>query len=126
MKSIKRIVLGMSLLFFTFIMTGCGEAAADVDISERIDEQETPVLTWGVKADTNLFGYYNIESGEIEGFDVDIAKALTEEMTDGTGEAKFVEVTSTNFASPVPSVISSVRAFAISTSKPSISPDSIL
>src|SRR5690625_6556354 len=76
MKSIKRIVLGMSLLFFTLIMTGCGEAAADVDISERIDEQETPVLTWGVKADTNLFGYYNIESGEIEGFDVDIAKAL--------------------------------------------------
>ena len=86
MKSIKRIVLGMSLLFFTLIMTGCGEAAADVDISERIDEQETPVLTWGVKADTNLFGYYNIESGEIEGFDVDIAKALTEEMTDGTGK----------------------------------------
>src|SRR5690625_5663204 len=88
MKSIKRIVLGMSLLFFTLIMTGCGEAAADVDTSERIDEQETPVLTWGVKADTNLFGYYNIEYGEIEGFDVDIAKALTEEMTDGTGRSE--------------------------------------
>ena len=94
MKSIKRIALGIGLLFFTFIMTGCGEAAADVDIAERIDEQETPILNWGVKADTNLFGYYNIESGEIEGFDIDIAKALTEEMTNGTGEAKFVEVTS--------------------------------
>lgn len=94
MKFIKRMVLGMSLLFFTLIMTGCGEAVADVDIAERIEEQENPTLTWGVKADTNLFGYYNIESGEIEGFDVDIAKALTDEMTDGTGEAKFVEVTS--------------------------------
>ena len=39
MKFIKRMVLGMSLLFFTLIMTGCGEAVADVDIAERIEEQ---------------------------------------------------------------------------------------
>ena len=94
MKFMKRIIIGLGLLFLAFVVTGCGQAAADVDIAERIDEQETPVLTWGVKADTNLFGYYNIESAQIEGFDVDIAKALTDEMTNGTGKAEFVEVTS--------------------------------
>lgn len=94
MKFMKRIIIGLGLLLLAFVATGCGQAAADVDIAERIDNQETPVLTWGVKADTNLFGYYNIESAQIEGFDVDIAKALTDEMTNGTGKAEFVEVTS--------------------------------
>lgn len=94
MKFMKRIIVGLGLLLLAFVVTGCGQAAADVDIAERIDEQKTPVLTWGVKADTNLFGYYNIESAQIEGFDVDIAKALTDEMTNGTGKAEFVEVTS--------------------------------
>src|SRR5699024_11814440 len=94
MKSMKRVAIWISFVFLSLLITGCGKATADVDITERIEQQDTPILTWGVKADTNLFGYYNIESGEIEGFDVDIAKALTDEMTNGTGEAKFVEVTS--------------------------------
>lgn len=94
MKYMKRMTISLGLLLLAFVVTGCGQAAANVDIVERIEAQEEPVLTWGVKADTNLFGYYNIESGEIEGFDVDIAKALTNEMTNGTGEAVFVEVTS--------------------------------
>lgn len=94
MKFIKRFVTVLGLLMLTFILSSCGEAAANVDIASRIDNAETPRLTWGVKADTNLFGYYNIAEGEIQGFDVDIAKALTDEMTNGEGEAEFVEVTS--------------------------------
>lgn len=94
MKFIKRFVKVLGLLMLTFILSACGEAAANVDIASRIDNAETPTLTWGVKADTNLFGFYNIAEGEIQGFDVDIAKALTDEMTNGEGEAEFVEVTS--------------------------------
>lgn len=94
MKSIKKIILSISLIGIALIAVGCGEAAADVDIAARLEEQDAPVLTWGVKADTNLFGFYNIESAQIEGFDIDIGKALTAEMTNGTGEAEFVEVTS--------------------------------
>lgn len=94
MKTMKRFVSFLGLLVLVFVLGACGEAAANVDIAERIDHAETPVLTWGVKADTNLFGYYNIAEGEIEGFDVDIASALTDEMTNGEGEAEFVEVTS--------------------------------
>jgi putative glutamine transport system substrate-binding protein len=94
MKLIKRFVTIFGLFLLTFVLAACGEAAANVDIASRMDNAETPVLTWGVKADTNLFGYYNIAEGEIQGFDVDIAKALTDEMTNGQGEAEFVEVTS--------------------------------
>lgn len=94
MKWLKRILVGMSLLVVTFVLSGCSEAVAEVNIADRIQRSEQPTLTWGVKADTNLFGMYNIESGKIEGFDVDIAKAITDEMTNGEGKAEFVEVTS--------------------------------
>jgi len=94
MKLIKRIVMGIGLILMAIIVAGCGQAAAEVDIAERIENSETPVITWGVKADTNLFGMYNVDSGQIEGFEVDLAKALTDEMTNGEGKAEFVEVTS--------------------------------
>ena len=94
MKRMKHIILGFSILLMTLMLIGCGEAVANVDIGERIKSEEVPVLTWGVKADTNLFGFYNIQTGKIEGFDIDIASALTDEMTNGKGIAEFVEVTS--------------------------------
>jgi putative glutamine transport system substrate-binding protein len=94
MKFSKRLLMGLSLILIALVTTACGEAAASRDIAQRIETQDTPVITWGVKADTNLFGFYNIESGQIEGFDIDIGKALTDEMTNGEGVAEFVEVTS--------------------------------
>lgn len=94
MKWMKHKLLGFSLLIVTLVLVGCGEAVAEVDIAQRLQSEETPVVTWGVKADTNLFGFYNIQAGQIEGFDIDIAAALTDEMTDGRGVSEFVEVTS--------------------------------
>lgn len=94
MKRLRQILFGAMMAIALLTITACGQAAADVDIADRIETQEEPQLTWGVKADTNLFGFYNISAGQIEGFDIDIAKALTEEMTDGQGVAEFVEVTS--------------------------------
>lgn len=94
MKQLKQIVFSLSFLFLAFLLTGCGQAVADADIAERLDTEESPILTWGVKADTNLFGFYNIETAQLEGFDIDIGKALTDEMTNGQGRAEFVEVTS--------------------------------
>lgn len=91
MKNALKWLLLTSLIL---ILTACGKSAAAVNISERIKESEYPVITWGVKVDTNLFGYYNIETGEIEGFDIDIAKALTEEIGGENARPEFVEVTS--------------------------------
>jgi putative glutamine transport system substrate-binding protein len=94
MKKLKRLLLLFSLMIGAVILTACGEAVAEQDIAQRIEASETPVITWGTKADTNLLGIYDVEQGEIVGFDVDIAEALTDEITDGQGVAEIVEVTS--------------------------------
>ncbi len=94
MKRIKKLSLLVSLLISAIILTACGEAVAEQDIAQRIESSEAPVITWGTKADTALLGIYDVEEGEIVGFDIDIAKALTEEMTDGKGTAQIVEATS--------------------------------
>lgn len=53
----------------------------------------THKITWGVKADTRLMGLMNIKTGQIEGFDIDIAKAVTKKI-DAKAKAEFVQVTS--------------------------------
>ncbi|KRN93542.1 amino acid ABC transporter periplasmic protein [Pediococcus stilesii] len=56
--------------------------------------QKTDSLTWGVKADTKLFGLMNVKTSQIEGFDIDMAKALTKKMLGKDAKANFVQVTS--------------------------------
>ncbi|WP_415873130.1 glutamate ABC transporter substrate-binding protein [Brochothrix thermosphacta] len=85
----KLIFILMTLSLF---LVGCGKQVADQSSSERI--QTKPTITWGVKTDTRLFGLTNIATGEIEGFDIDIAKALTKEIGGKDAKAVFVEVTS--------------------------------
>lgn len=94
MEKIKKTLLLFSLVIGTVILTACGEAVADQNIAQRIESSEEPVITWGTKADTALLGIYDVEQGEIVGFDVDIAKALTDEITDGKGRAEIIEATS--------------------------------
>ncbi|MHC5267803.1 transporter substrate-binding domain-containing protein [Enterococcus sp. LJL98] len=83
----------MLCVIFLFAFAACGKRSlAEQDILTRISE--TPRIFWGVKNDTRLFGLMNIETREVEGFDIDIAKALTNELLGPEGEAVFVEVTS--------------------------------
>ncbi|MDY6064919.1 MAG: transporter substrate-binding domain-containing protein [Finegoldia sp.] len=85
----------LALLFSLVFLSGCaGSSVADQDIKKSLEEAEKPKINWGVKYDTNLFGMYNITDQEVQGFDIDIAKALTDVITDGRGEANFIEVTS--------------------------------
>lgn len=95
MRKMKNYSLLFLLILPLLILGACtSNAVAEQDISQRIEESSSPRITWGVKADTNLFGLYNIAKGEIEGFDIDIAKALTEIITGDAENADFVEVTS--------------------------------
>ncbi len=87
----------LSVLFlFSFLMltlTGCkSSTVADQNILDKA--KETNQITWGVKYDTKLFGLINIEKRKVEGFDIDIAKAITKEMLGEDAKADFVEVTS--------------------------------
>jgi len=96
MKGLKKYLLLSFTILFTFALSGCvsAQSLADQDIMERVEQEEDPTIRWGVKANTNLFGYYNIAEQEIQGFDVDIAKALTDVITNGQGTAELVEVSS--------------------------------
>ncbi|MDU7281099.1 MAG: glutamine ABC transporter substrate-binding protein, partial [Leuconostoc citreum] len=56
-------------------------------------------IVWGVKADTKLFGLMNTKTGKPEGFDIDIAKALTVQISKQTGvpmSAEFVPVSASS------------------------------
>ena len=91
-KTFKPVAL-LLLLFPLLLLAACSsESLSAVDINDRLEDN--PEIVWGVKVDTRLFGLYNIEKNKIEGFDIDIAKALTKEMTGDAANAKFVEVTS--------------------------------
>src|SRR5699024_11487557 len=48
---------------------------------------------WGVRADTRLFGLTNVKTGKIEGFEIDLAHALTKQMLGKDATASFVTTT---------------------------------
>ncbi|MGY3750641.1 transporter substrate-binding domain-containing protein [Vagococcus acidifermentans] len=76
-----------------FLLSACSaKSLSDEDALERI--QNSKKIVWGVKNDTRLFGLMNIETRQVEGFDIDIAKAITEDILGEDGQAEFVEVTS--------------------------------
>lgn len=81
------VVMGLSV-----ILGGCGSKVSEKDTLSSVSQTNT--IIWGVKADTNLFGLMDIKTGKIKGFDVDIAKALTQHILGPSGRAKFVQVTS--------------------------------
>ncbi|GCF93632.1 glutamine ABC transporter substrate-binding protein [Enterococcus florum] len=94
MSNFKKKVSFLILVLLAMVgLSGCrGGSVANVNIAERIEEE--PVITWGVKYDTRLFGMMNIETREVEGFDIDIARAITKQILGEEGQADFVEVTS--------------------------------
>lgn len=94
MKKIKKYLALACFLASLFFISGCSQGSAHQDISQTIKENDQPTIVWGVKADTNLFGQYSVEEGRITGFDIDLAQAITDKITDGKGRAEFVEVTS--------------------------------
>lgn len=90
-RSYKPVLLAVMMV----VLAGCRSTnLAERDILDRIEESPSQKIVWGVKADTNLFGLYNIAESEIQGFDIDIAKAITDVITGDEANAEFIEVTS--------------------------------
>lgn len=84
------LLLGLMVTLLT-VLSGCGDNLAQQDVMARV--KRTNHITWGVKNDTRLFGLMNIKTGEIEGFDVDIATAISQEIFGKDVDVKFVPVT---------------------------------
>lgn len=68
------------LLAVAAFVSGCSPdpGASETSVLEEIKQRDKLVV--GVKYDTRLFGLKDPKTGEVEGFDVDIAKALAKHL----------------------------------------------
>ncbi|WP_125702720.1 transporter substrate-binding domain-containing protein [Lacticaseibacillus daqingensis] len=92
MKLFKQTLAMVVALGLAAVLTACGQDAASRDALAHAKEVNT--IVWGVKADTRLFGLMNVKTGKIQGFDVDMARALTKQILGPSAEATLVQVTS--------------------------------
>lgn len=73
--------------------SGSGSSSKESKNSlEAIKEKDK--IVFGVKNDTRLFGLKDPKTGNIEGFDIDIAKEITKIILGDESKAEFKEVTS--------------------------------
>jgi glutamate transport system substrate-binding protein len=88
---------------FALVAAACGDDEPSADDGEQPQEfpagttmaelQEAGEITIGVKYDVPPFGFTNPETGDVEGFDVDLGRAIADEL--GV-EANFIEAISDN------------------------------
>ncbi len=101
LKNKKMFTFMFLLVLSVFALAACGggEEPAKEGTStegqsalEAIKAQDK--IVWGVKNDTKLFGLMNPSTSEVEGFDIDIAKAITAIILGDESKVEFKEVTS--------------------------------
>ncbi|QNQ82895.1 transporter substrate-binding domain-containing protein [Lactobacillus sp. PV037] len=69
------------------MLSACGRKSVKQEVTE------SDKIVWGVKADTRLFGLMSIKDGKIEGFEIDLANALTKKILGSQGKAEFIQTT---------------------------------
>jgi aspartate/glutamate/glutamine transport system substrate-binding protein len=93
-KNFMKITL-VSIMTASFL-AGCSgdkdSKGSSKDVFSQIKEDKK--IVFGVKHDTRLFGLKNPSTGDVEGFDIDLSKALTEEMFGDDVKPEYIEVTS--------------------------------
>lgn len=95
MKKLKRITSALGILsLLVIVLTACGSRKSLSQQDVLQNDRASNTITWGVKADTKLFGLMDVKDNQVKGFDVDIAKAVTKRVLGKNGHAKFVQVTS--------------------------------
>ncbi|WEV54593.1 transporter substrate-binding domain-containing protein [Leuconostocaceae bacterium ESL0723] len=93
---IATIVLALAIVLgIAWAMQTAANNSKHQDTLTRVEKRGQ--IIWGVKADTKLFGLMNTKTATPEGFDIDMAKALTVQISKQTGvpmSASFVPVAS--------------------------------
>lgn len=105
-KALKWNALLMLVLSFALVLAACGNNGSSGTTTGSSGESggkaESALeaiktrgkLVVGVKSDTKLFGLKNTSTGEIEGFDVDIAKQVAKHIFGDESKIELKEVTS--------------------------------
>lgn len=78
-------------LIIMLVAAGCG-SSGETDTLEAIKKRGK--LVAGVKYDTKLFGLQDPATGQVEGFDIDMAKALAKKILGDETKLELKEVTS--------------------------------
>lgn len=92
-------VAGAAFSFFAagLLMSGVTQTTVHAASSDKNETyeciQKTHKMNWGVKGDTKLMGLMNIESGKLEGFDIDMAKEITKRV-DPKAKVELTQITS--------------------------------
>jgi ABC-type amino acid transport substrate-binding protein len=103
---VLRLLTALALVLGALVAVGCGDDDNDEEAGQPAGEarqfpadstmgkiQDRGDITIGVKYDVPPFGFKNPQSGEVEGFDVDMGRFIAEEL--GV-EPKYVEAISDN------------------------------
>ena len=77
MKKFRKFLFLPLLVLLAFTLSACGNKGKQ-NVYQKVETSKH--IVWGVRADTRLFGLTNVKSGKIEGFEMDLAKALTKQM----------------------------------------------
>lgn len=100
-KTKRFLTLGLVAIMTIMLLVACnsdgdengsGDDASGANVLEKIENRDK--IIFGVKHDTKLFGLKNPSTGEVEGFDIDIAKQIAKEILGDETKVEFVEVTS--------------------------------
>ncbi|NWK71972.1 glutamine ABC transporter substrate-binding protein GlnH [Bacillus paramycoides] len=100
LKMKKLFTLIVFSCLFVLVVAGCGNKKDEAKetntkqggVVEQIKKHGKLVV--GVKNDTNLFGLKNPSTGKVEGFDIDVAKALAKKILGDENKLELKEVTS--------------------------------
>lgn len=86
----RNVFFALMLVVALFTLSACTNSKKQ-NVYQTV--KTTKTINWGVKADTPLFGSMSIKTGKINGFEIDLAKALTKEMLGKRAKANFVTTT---------------------------------
>lgn len=87
----KKIAKVISVIFLSFLVLTLTSACGKQSVKKEVTDSDK--MVWGVKADTRLFGLMSIKDGKIEGFEIDLANALTKKILGKNGQAEFIQTT---------------------------------
>lgn len=90
---IKNKLLPILVLCFALFTAGCTKQTDNTDALDKILQRGKIIV--GVKYDTNPFGYIT-EKGQLEGFDIDLAKQIAKCLLGDSSKVEFKQVTSSN------------------------------
>lgn len=90
MKKLRRFILWPLLLVLALALAGCSQNNSQ-NVYQHVRQKRE--ITWGIRADTRLFGITNIKTGRTEGFEIDLARALTRQMLGRKAKVNFFTTT---------------------------------